>query len=208
MTPDSFRTALPAILSLLKASPLEDDIAAAISFAQEREEWLREALEAGVFKLNELMWLLVGVISPGLFDPAGETLEGDLSVIAANVGPEVVRSTYRNKLLVNDKNTLEYTRYEIAMTAKACGVLDQGSIELERPIPDEKKRHQHWKNTDVYGTFNGEPVRIEVTVIHESRPGVIHLDLDDIARAAGERGQAFQGGWPITLAGSEGRERG
>jgi len=184
MTPDAFRTMYPNICEILQGSPLEDDIAAAISFFQEGEESLKEALEAGVFKLNELMWLLAGAIVPGFTDPAGVALESDLAVIVAQVGFDVARRTYRDKLLVDDSKKLEDTRYEIAVTSKACAVLDPGSAQLEKPIPDSRKQQRHWKNTDVYGTFHGQPVRIEVTVLHESLPEVVHLELDDIVKAA------------------------
>ena len=106
------------------------------------------------------------------------------SRLAAHVGIDVARRTFRHKLLVNDRKTLEDTRYEIAVTSKACAVLDPGSVQLEKPIPDNRKQQRHWKNTDVYGTFHGQPVRIEVTVLHESLPGVVHLELDDIVKAA------------------------
>ena len=93
------------------------------------------------------------------------------------VGVALVWSTYRNRLLVNDRNTLEDTRYEIAVAAKACGVLDAGSIQLEKPMPDPKKKPGAWKNTDVYGTLRGQPVRIEATVLHEALPPTVSLEL-------------------------------
>lgn len=184
MTPDSFRASFPSIYAILQGSPLDDDLAAAIAFAREGEESLRDALEADVFKLNELMWLLAGAIFPNFTDPAAVALEQDLTAIFAQVGFDVARRTYRDKLLVNDRKTFEDTRYEIAVTSKACAVLDPGSVELERPIPDDRKQQRHWKNTDVFGTFQGQPVRIEVTVMHESLPGVVHLELDDMVKAA------------------------
>jgi hypothetical protein len=184
MTPDSFRNTFPAIFSLLRDSPLDDDIAAAITFAEEGEESLRDALEAKLFKLNEMMWLLAGAISLNFTDPDAVALENSLSAVIAQVGIDVARRTYRDKLLVDDRKTFEDTRYEIAVTSKACAVLDPGSVQLEKPIPDHRKQQRHWKNTDVFGNFHGQPVRIEVTVLHESLPGVVHLELDDMVKAA------------------------
>lgn len=169
---------------MLENSHLEQDMDTAISFAKEGEESLRQALEAGVFKLNELIWLVSGAIFQNFAYPAATDLEQDLSVIIEHVGFEISRRTYRDKLLVNNRNTFEDTRYEIAVTSQACHVLDKGSVELERPIHDDRKPQRHWKNTDAFGTFNGQPVRIEVTVLHESLPGVVHLELHDIVKSA------------------------
>jgi len=184
MTSDPVRTAFPNLCSILAGSALDADMTAAVSFAQGGEESLRDALEAGLFTLNELMWLLAGSLVPNLSDPAGQALESGLAAVVAAVGPDVARRTYRDKLLVNNKNTLEDTRYEVAVTARACAVLDQGTIQLEKPIPDARKRERDWKNTDVYGTYQGQPVRIEVTVLHESLPPAIHEELDRLVASA------------------------
>lgn len=184
MTPDSFRRSFPCICTILQGSVLEDDISAAIAFAEEGDECLRGGLEARVFELNELMWLLAGAIVPTFNHPDGLALEKNLSAVIAEVGVDVARRTYREKLLVDESKTLEDTQYEIAVTSKACAVLDPGSVQMEKPIPDSRKQQRHWKNTDVFGTFQGQPVRIEVTVMHESLPGVVHLELDDMVKAA------------------------
>src|SRR5262249_46318242 len=39
-----------------------------------------------------------------------------------------------------------------------------------------------WKNSDVFGKFQEQPVRIEVTVLHERLPPAIHIELDDLVR--------------------------
>ncbi len=80
------------------------------------------------------------------------------------------------------------------MTAKACAILDSSSIQLERPIPDPNKEEKDWKNSDVFGTFQGQPVRIEVTVLHESLPPAIHAELDDLVRLA-----KIASGFQVTL---------
>ncbi len=184
MTVDGVRKAFPNLCSILASSALDADLAAAVSFAQGGEENLRDALEAGLFTLNELMWLLAGSLMSNLADPAGKALESGLAAVVAAVGPDMARRTYRDKLLVNNKNTLEDTRYEVAVTARACVVLDQGSIQLEKPIPDARRRERDWKNTDVFGTYQAEPIRIEVTVLHEALPPAIHEELDGLVRAA------------------------
>lgn len=184
MTPDQLRASFPSIWAVLQGSQLEGDIDAAIAFAEEGEESLRDALEAKVFNLNELIWLLASAIDPNFTDPDGLALEKDLSAVIVQVGLDVACRSYRKKLLVDDRKTLEDTRYEIAVTSKACAVLDPGSVQLEKPIPDPRKQERHWKNTDVWGTFHGQPIRIEVTVLHERLPDAFHLDLDDIVTCA------------------------
>ena len=85
--------------------------------------------------------------------------------------------------LATKEEALDDVRYEIAVTARACSVLDAGSVQLEEPIPDAKKEPRHFKNSDVYGTFQKVPVRIEVTVLHE-RLERVDLELDDVVKGA------------------------
>jgi len=145
---------------------------------------------------------------PRLGEPEATKLESDLASVVGAVGIAVARTTYRDKLLVEAttriqdpeakrqeaRNSLEDVRYEIAVTAKACDVLDKKSVELERPIPDPKKARNIWKNSDVFGTFQGRPVRIEVTVLHEKLPPTIQIELDDLVRQAD-----VSSGFSITL---------
>lgn len=184
MTLLSIRSSFPSICQILQNSDLDEDIAAAIDIATDGEERLRQALTDGLFKLTELMWLVSGAIFQNFADPDARNLERGLSTIIKHVGFEAARRTYRDKLLVNDRNTFEDTRYEIAVTSKACKILDRGSVQLEKPIQDDQRPQRSWKNSDIFGTYNGQSVRIEVTVLHERLPGVIHLELDDIVKAA------------------------
>jgi len=184
MATNPIRTAFPNLFTMLTGSSLEADAANAVAWAQEGDDTLRTALEEKLFTLNELMWLLAGAADPNLDDPAGRALEADLTAIIRVLGPDLVRTAYRDKLLVNDRHTLEDTQYELAATARACALLDTGSVRLEKPIPDPKKKPKDWKNTDVYGTFRGQPLRIEVTVLHESLPPAVQLELDELVTAA------------------------
>jgi len=194
---EAFRIAYPTLFQLLEGTPIEADATAAAALAQSRND-MKEALQGRIFALNELMWLLCGAVVPEWANPEAAKLESDLASIVGAVGIDIARATYRNKLLVEAttkiqdpeaklqeaKNSLEDVCYEIAVTARACDVLDEDSVELERPIPDPKKDQKFWKNSDVFGTFQGRPVRIEVTVLHEKLPPAIQIELDDIVRQA------------------------
>jgi hypothetical protein len=186
----------PTLSQLLAGSVFDSDADLAIELGRSPKgsDDLREALEAGLFKLSELMWLLCGAVDPEFADSSGSDLENNLASIVTVVGLEVARSSYRGKLLVNKRDTLEDVRYEIAVTARACSVLDAGSIELEKPIPDDRKERRHWKNSDIFGTYQNQPVRIEVTVLHENLPPAIHMELDDLVRQA-----EIASGFRITL---------
>ena len=194
---DAFRAAFPRLCELLEGKPFESDATATAEYAKSKDD-MKAALEGRVFALNELMWLLCGAVVPEWANPEASQLESDLAAIVAAVGIAAARTAYRDKFLVESKskfrdaeqkhqdakNKLEDLRYEIAVTAIACAVLDSGSIQLEKPIPDPRKKEKDWKNSDVFGTFQDHPVRIEVTVLHESLPPAIHVELDEIVRRA------------------------
>ena len=196
MSQDILHSTYPTLCQLLAGSGFDADIAAAIDMAQgpNMEEDIRTALEGGLFDLNELMWLVCGTVVPDLSDSAGKELERNLASIVDTLGIEVARASYHDKLIVNDTNTLEDALYEIAATARACLVLDPGTVQLEKPISDTKKDRRHWKNSDVYGKYRGQSVRIEVTVLHERLPPAIHQELDDLVKAT-----EISSGFRITL---------
>ncbi len=156
MTLLSIRSSFPSICQILQNSDLDEDIAAAIDIATDGEERLRQALTDGLFKLTELMWLVSGAIFQNFADPDARNLERGLSTIIKHVGFEAARRTYRDKLLVNDRNTFEDTRYEIAVTSKACKILDRGSVQLEKANQDDQRPQRSWKNSDIFGTYNGQ----------------------------------------------------
>lgn len=184
MTNDPIRQQFPRLCELLAGSPLDGDLDAAVDFAAEGEPSLRAALEGGIFHQSELLWLLASALTPHLPRHEAESLEGDLSAVIEAVGVGPARGAYRDKLLVNERDKLEDVRYELAVSARACAALDPGSVILEKPISDPSKDKRDWKNTDVFGTFNGQPVRIESTVLHETLPPAVSLDLDEIVRGA------------------------
>jgi hypothetical protein len=197
MCHNPFQTQYPTLWDLLQGTPFEDDARAAIQFSQAKER-MKSALQERQFRLSELMWLLCGAVLPEWTNSEAAQLESDLCIIAGALGIGVAQTAYREKFLVearsknqdpkakqlDAKNKLEDVRYEIAVTAKACAILDDGSIELEKPICDQDKNEKDWKNSDVFGTFKGQTVRIEVTVIHEALPPSIHLELDNFVRQA------------------------
>ncbi len=180
MTASPITLSFPTLCSLLSNSAFEKDVEFALELASSNtlEQDLRILLEEKAFDLNDLMW---GVLCTALLqhnDPGTVALESNLTAIVAAVGIDEARKAYRNKLLVNCEDTLEDARYEIAVTAQLCRILDAGSIRLEYPIPGSKN------NSDVFGTLDGESIRIEVTVLHECLPPAADLDLDDVVRAA------------------------
>ena len=184
MLTNPIRAAFPTLLSMLADSQLDADVANAEAWAQEGGDALWTALEEKLFSRSALMSLLTGVLDPILDDSAARTLEADLAEIIRAVGLPAARTAYRKKLLVNDWDKLEDTRYELAVAARACGLLDADSVRLEKPIPDAKKKERDWKNTDLYGTFRNQPVRIEVTVLHDVLPPTVQVELDDLVRGA------------------------
>ena len=181
---DPIRAVFPTLCDLLTDSPVDRDIDAALDFAKEGGDALWEALRGGLFTQSELMWHLTSPLDPDLYTGNVRELEANLAEVVRTLGMSAARAAYRKKLLVNKKETFEDVCYEIAVTARACQVLDKGSIALERPIPDADRQERDWKNTDIYGTYKGQPVRIEVTVLHESLATPIHFDLDEIVRTA------------------------
>ncbi len=194
---DVFRAAYPTVSELLEGTPFEADATVASEFAKSKED-MKSALMGRAFALNELMWVLCGAVFPEWVNTDAAELESDLAAVVRNVGIIAARTAYKEKFLVearsriqdpktkllDAKNKFQDVRYEIAVTARACAVLDSGSIQLEKPISDPDKDEKDWKNSDVFGTFHGKPVRIEVTVLHESLPPAIHIELDDLLRQA------------------------
>jgi hypothetical protein len=195
------------LCELLEGTPFDADANAAAEYARSKED-MKTALQERAFALNELMWLLCGAVFPEWANSDAAKLESDLATIVATVGIGAARAAYKDKFLVearsriknveekiqDAKNKLEDVRYEIAVTAKACAVLDSGSVQLEKPIPDPNKEEKDWKNSDVFGRLQGQSVRIEVTVLHESLPPAIHAELDDLVRQA-----KIASGFKITL---------
>jgi hypothetical protein len=197
MCHNPFKARYPTLWDLLQGTPFEDDAKAAIQFSQAKEGF-KSALQKRQFRLSELMCFLCGAVFPEWADSDADQLESDLFIISGTLGIGVARTAYREKFLVeansrnqntqakqlDAKNKLEDVRYEIAVTAKACAILDNGSIKLEKPILNQNKSQKDLKNSDVFGTFEGQPVRIEVTVLHEAPPPAIHLELDYLVRQA------------------------
>jgi hypothetical protein len=194
---DVFRAIYPTVCEVLVGTSFESDAKAAVEYFKSKDD-MKTALDGRMFGLNELMWLLCGAVVQDWASSEADQLERDLATIVRTVGIDIARTTYKQKFLVeansrvkdanakalDAKNKLEDLKYEIAVTARACAVLDAGSIQLEKPIPDANKEKKDWKNSDVFGKFQGHPVRIEVTVLHESLPPAIHMELDELVRQA------------------------
>lgn len=179
MAHDRISTSFPHVCRLLEGTALDGDLErlARLPFAPESWEDIEDAGEGTEFRLSELVRTLFGAAFPH-GDQAGRELDNNLGIVIGAVGLPTARTTYRDKLLVNAADKLEDVRYEIAATARACGVLDPGSIRLEFSLPGSDK------NSDVYGTVDGDPVRIEVTVLHERLPARVDVELDEFVRGA------------------------
>jgi hypothetical protein len=165
MAHDRISTLFPHVCRLLEGTALDGDLErlSRLTIASESWEDIEDAGEGTSFRLSELVHTLFSAALPH-GDQAGRELDDNLAVVIRAVGLTTARSVYRDKLLVNAADKLEDARYEIAATARACGVLDPGSVQLEFPLPGSDK------NSDVYGTVDGGPVRIEVMVLHERLP--------------------------------------
>lgn len=181
MSDNPFELSHPILCALLAGSVFEEDCKTACGMTSAE---FTAALEESRFHLNNLIDLLGGALIPEWRDVKAEELERNCKCIVETLGLAKARAVYRDKLLVAGSNALEDVIYEIAVTARACAVLDAGSVDLERPIPDDTKNPEHLKNSDIYGTFQKQPVRIEVTVLHEKPPESVDLDLVEIVKSA------------------------
>lgn len=180
MSDNPISTAFPTICRLLARSPLDEDIAWSLDLLQGPNGFddLKLAFGDRMFHLNDLMMALsCGTILP-YCDPLGPELEGNLTTLVGTVGFEKVRSAYRKKLLVNSKDKFEDVRYEIAVAAKACSMLDPGSVDLEVKIPGTEN------DSDVRGKYRNVPVRLEVNVLHDSLPPTVDTRLEEILTGA------------------------
>ncbi|MCC9602880.1 hypothetical protein LOC67_20210 [Stieleria sp. JC731] len=190
-----FKSNFPTLCELLQGSSFDGDIEAAKELEQND---LRQAIDDGLYSLNELMSFLYGAVFTDWWIGEAREFEKNLSTVVSELGMDMARSAFKKQLLVEsamksgdaDKNRksardqLEDVRYEVAVTARVCEVLDKGSIELECPIRDMTKAEADWKNSDIFGEFKGQPVRIEVTVLHEEMPPSISLEVDKIIKDA------------------------
>ena len=172
--------AFPNLCSLLVGSEVDDDISNAVEMAaSDGEEELRTALESQLFEKNELMWWLCGEALLTCGFPEATEMEAALAAVSQQVADEaIIRAAYRDKLLVNDKNALIDTFYELMVAARTIEILDEGSVEIEKKIEGTGN------NSDLYGTFSGQKVRIEVTVLHETLQPTCHIEFDDLVRDA------------------------
>ena len=171
----------PTVCAMLDDKAFEEDTNRADALT--RDEF-KAALKGETFSKSSLIKLLCGAVVPEWRQAEGENLENDLKAIVAHLGIEEARRAFRGKLLVPDRKTLEDTRYEIFATARACVALDAGSVKLEHPIPDSTKDQKNLKNSDIYGTYQGQPVRIEVTVTHADQSEPVDADTIQIHRCS------------------------
>ena len=180
MTNNIISTTFPTTCRLLSNSPLGKDIEWAMELAKSPQavDDLKVAFNERMFRLNDLMLALSCDTILPYSDPLGPELERNLVTIISAVGFEKVRSAYRKKLLINSKNKLEDVRYEIAVAAKACSLLDAGSVDLEAGIDGTGN------DSDVRGTYQSIAVRLEATVLHDNLRPTVDGRLEDIVVAA------------------------
>jgi hypothetical protein len=176
MNSGAFGKNFPTLCGLLSGSHFMEEVTAAEKLP---ETAFMEAIELRKFKNAPLMDILSGAIVSDWTDIQGTDLERNLTTLADHLGFEETRKVFRKRLLVPVESSLQDVCYEIAVTARACVVLDPDSVQLEVPIQDASKAPQHLKNSDIRGTFQGEPVRIEVTVLHEEPPLSVDAELTE-----------------------------
>jgi len=148
----------PTVCRVLSDADFENDALRAERLSGDR---LSKEIDAKGFCHTPLIDLLSEAIVPEWRREEAGATEIDLALIVAEIGIDRTKTVFRDKLLSKSVNSIQDTLYEIFATAKACKVLDAGSLKLEHPLPESKR------NSDIFGTFHGQPVRIEVTVLHE-----------------------------------------
>lgn len=178
MSNGHFQQHFPILCELLKGSRFDATIARAEALGNGR---FQDACRAGQFSDQPLLLYCCGALVPEWMDPMAEGLERGLSRLCDTLGVAVVRGAYRNKLLTVREDTLIDACYEVTAASLTSTILDPGTLELEKLLPNGSN------NSDIFGLFQGSPVRFEVTVLHETMQSV-DLDLTEALEKAPIRG--------------------
>jgi hypothetical protein len=144
------------------------------------QDFWKRVHDPDFFNFIPLISVLTEALDHDWFDPYGTALEESLRTLLKHLGVDTCRSAFKAKLLTKKESTFRDACYEIFAAARACTFLDPGSVELEAPIADPSKPRKHWKNSDVRGTFQGQIVRIEVTVLNEQPLQSVEMEFVDV----------------------------
>ncbi|MCB1130790.1 MAG: DUF2934 domain-containing protein [Verrucomicrobiae bacterium] len=161
----------PATVAVLSGTDFDRDLEEVNRIISQKcgSEALQDALDKAVFQIQEL--------TPALAYDAyncgcgwwQHELEAGLRIAIAAKGLETVRANWKSKLTARNRNAFQDALYEVLVCGRAIQILDPGTVEFEKPLANSAK------NSDIYGAFLGEPLRIEVTVLHEDEPIAIDL---------------------------------
>ncbi len=131
--------------------------------------------EANLQAKDLMMAVSFPVLAPEAADSVGDHLERDLQLLLGTLQPARLRAVFGAKLLARNTPQWIDAVHEIAIASTSLGFYDQGTLELEKAIPGTNN------NSDIYGLLNGNPFRIDATVIHENWPPVSPPDAPVIA---------------------------
>lgn len=190
MSQTKFDAKYPTLCKILEGSSFDADKTTA---SEKPLSEFKDALQHARFSFNDLLGLLCGALIPEWNEVDGDRLESGLAKIVGAIGLAKTKSAYYDKLLVRDQKALQDVCYEVAVTAIVCDVFDSGTLDLEKSIPNAQP-NRGLKNSDIFGTVQGQPVRIEVTVLHEKALESVDLDLVEILEGA-----KTEAGYEITM---------
>jgi hypothetical protein len=154
----------------------------------------RNAVTAGVSKPTAKFAQILELLNGN--ERSGQEVENHLTLIVAEVGIDKSRQAYASKLSsASTLTALEDYCFEIEVAARASQILDKGSVVLEHPIPRNEDDPPGENNSDVFGTFKGERIRIDATVFRGQQSEPFGLDNENIVRQAD-----ISSGFDLTMA--------
>lgn len=171
----------PTIARVLCGTAFDDDLnkAHVIVTSEMTSQNQKSAIrDSSIFQCGELSSSLAYYTYFGGGSLQVQELEAGLQFLVDSLGLNTVQRVFRDKLLIGNKSAFEDTVYEIVIAAKAGKFLDEGTLELEKSIPQSRK------NSDVFGKFKENSVRIETTVLHEDPPTSIDCAWMDLVKSA------------------------
>ena len=161
---------LPAILSILSPSSIETELSEAVGIILSTKGDESEEESPVLQEYSQVVRLLIEGPLCGWWSGVEKELEEGLRVLIGTVGREAVRSAYLKKLLTSDEKNFSEVVHEISIAGRACHFLEPNTIDLEKKLPNSPK------DSDVFGVYNGQEVRIEATVFHGKTPQSVDLD--------------------------------
>ena len=165
---DRIRALFPRIISCIAWPQLLQDLEVATRLVSTSEDsdqlrLIYEARQAGRFQSGLLTYFLAAeAAGDRSFEAVASSIEADLEILEQFGLHDDARRAFGEKLQNDD--TFETVRYEIAVAGVVVPLLDPRTAQLEVRLPDSDK------NSDIAGSWNGRPTRVEVTTITENWP--------------------------------------